>query len=57
MTTRTRTAKLNSISCLFFDYEHKLDNGLERAVSISLCVHVGGGGEALAHFSNIQQNS
>lgn len=56
MTTRTRTAKSNSISCLFFDYEHKLDNGLERAVSISQCVHVGGG-EALAHFSNIQQNS
>lgn len=33
MATQTSTPKLNSVSCLFFDYKHKLDNGLERAVS------------------------
>lgn len=44
-TPPTWAIKLNSISCLFSDYDRILDNGLERAVStlpgacwFSLCV-------------------
>lgn len=36
MTAQTQTSKLICFRCLFFDYEHKLDDGLERAVSTCL---------------------